>query len=207
MTITVVAIALLYVIFGIEGLEQLRPEAGPWDPDGLCMLLYGLSALVMLAVGVRNRLRFERNSSALQSADARVVLTTDRWRDLLFAMALALAEPQLIRMAFTTARGYTWAIKALGLAFFAVKALIKVAKPKTLAVIDGEGIEAPAIWRSRIHWQDLEDIRIDRTVASARTEMRMRCLAFVFREGLSTPQRSASCPPRASTHIWAPASS
>jgi hypothetical protein len=191
MTMTVVAVALLYVVFGIEGLEQLRPDAGPWDPDGLCMVLYGLSAVVMMVVGVRNHLRFERNGAALLSTDARVVIASDRWRSLLFGVALALAEPQLVRMGFVAPRGYGWIIMALILAFFAVKALMKAAKPLTLAIIDSDGIEAPENWQGRIRWQDLQEIRTDRAETSARLTLRMQCLAFVFNESVSPPQRIA----------------
>ena len=108
----------------------------------------------------------------------------DRLPSGLFSAALVLAEPQLILRALAP----NW-IMALVLAYFAVKALRKVFEPGAVAVIDSEGIAAPEIWLGTVRWENLDDIRLDRTAPIGRLQKRIQCLAFVFREGLSAPQR------------------
>ena len=59
------AIAIFYVVFGGDGLADLPPGTSPTDPATLCLILFGLSAVVMLAAGVRTRLRFRHNGAAV----------------------------------------------------------------------------------------------------------------------------------------------
>ena len=187
MTWVVGSIALFYVIAGYDGLSHL-PHG---DPASLCMILFGVSAVVMLAAGVRTRFRFKRNGAAVLSDAWRVVITTDRLRSGLFAAALALAEPQLVLRTLTFSRWYD-GVMALAVAYYAVNALRKAFKPATtLAILDKDGIKAPEIWLGSIHWSDLEDIRIGQTAPIGRAAKRLECLALVFREGCSVPQRVA----------------
>jgi len=187
---TVIAITILYVTFGGDGLSHLPPNTLLSSPPSLCLILFGLSAVVMLAAGVRTRFRFQRNGAAVLSDALRVVIKTDRVRNGLFAAALALAEPQLVLRALTSPRWYP-VITAVALVYFAVKALRKAFKPAVLAILDTEGIAAPEIWLGRMRWNDLEDIRVGQSAPIGRAVKRIKCLALVFREGCSTPQRVA----------------
>jgi hypothetical protein len=178
----------LYVLFGGIGLSNLRPGTPLTDPESLAMILFGLSAVVMFAVGIRAHLRFDRNSAAILGPDPQVVITADRLRSALFAIALILAVPEEIFTAHASTQPLTWGM-APALAYFAVRALRKASKPATLAVIGPEGIAAPQVWMGTIRWQDLADIHVGRTETTSRLRLSMSCLALIFREGASTPQR------------------
>jgi hypothetical protein len=190
MTWIVLGLAFFYVIFGGDGLSGLSRGATLGDPVAWCMLLFGVSAVVMLAAGIRTRSRFRRNGAAVLSDAEHVVISGDRVRSGLFSLALALAVPQLVFRGLATMHWYTIGM-AFALAYFAVQALRRALQPTTLAVLDLEGITAPQIWLGTIRWDSLDDIRVGQTAPLPRSAMRLDCLALVFREGLSAPQRVA----------------
>jgi hypothetical protein len=181
--ITWLMVLLFLAGLTVNGIELLSHPTSPTDPASIALALLVLGTAVIVAAGIALQWRFYARAAAVSGSDRRVVIAPTRTPVLLLALGVLLLEPDILIGATHESDWDLWGIvAAFGLASVAL--ILSQIKQLPPTIIDESGIESAGVWRGRIQWRDLTEIRMEKI-----ERRRLECLVFAFRDPAQVPDR------------------